>query len=357
MGLFDKLKSAIDTATEAINKTIESSQNAKDPLGDPAVKKYYEVAYGLMKSIGSVTVNAIKKHIENQLGEPCDETVLQKALECFDDDYSSGGDGPLYRIIRQNTFNEEKQKKIEEVNKNLDALNRYRITKEEAYTLYYKEEVEKITAEFNKVLEVVEQHGFNHFKEGMYRLYSNNHKNIGLYTYYDIIHMIVKNMLFEANPGAKRVLITCLDHATYRLQNINGSFRVASIALRALHFEKHGDNEEGYTSITKDEILDFVSNNEEFKEKAKELTEENPFDTKDYNAEFSESIMSVDIMSGTYSETKFAERECWMPNYETEPYYTDKVCNLYWKYLENHFNENTEDLNSVYDLIWKQMNT
>ena len=46
MGLFDKLKSAIDTATEAINKTIESSQNAKDPLGDPAVKKYYEVAYG-----------------------------------------------------------------------------------------------------------------------------------------------------------------------------------------------------------------------------------------------------------------------------------------------------------------------
>jgi len=349
MGLFDKLKSAIDTAADAVNKSIASSQNAKDPLGDPAVKKYYEVAYGLMKSIDRVTVNAIRKHIEHQLGEPCDETILQKALECY-------WGSPLYHIITENTFGEDKQKKIEEVNRTLDALNQYRITKEEAYTLYYKEEVEKITAEFNKVLEVVEQHGFKHFKEGMYRLYSNNHKDIGLYAYYDIIHMIVKNMLFEANPGVKRVLITCLDHATYRLQNINGSFRAASIALRALHFEKYGNNEEGYTSITKDEILDFVSNNEEFKEEVKELTEENPFDTKDYNAEFAESIMSVDIMSGTYSETEYAERECWMPDYETEPYYTDKVCNLYWKYLENQFDENAEDLNSVYDLIWEQMN-
>ena len=354
MGLFDKLKGAIDSATDAINKSIEASQNAKDPLGDPDVKKYYEVAYGLMKSIGSATVNAIKMHIENQLGEPCDETILQKALECY-------WGSPLYHIITENTFGDDKQKKIEEVNRTLDALNQYRITKEEAYTLYFFEEVEKITAEFIKVLEVVEQHGFKHFEEGMNRLWSNNHKNIGLNAYYNIVHMIVKNMFFEANPGAKRVLITCLDHGTYRFQNVNGSFRIASIALRALHFEKYGNNEEGYTPITKDEILDFVLNNEEFKEKVEELTEENPFDTKDYNAEFTESIISVDIMSGTFKHDfggyEIAKTECWMPDYETEPYYTDKVCNLYWKYLENHFNETAKDLNSVYDLIWKQMNT
>lgn len=354
MGLFDKLKEVVNTAADSINKAMEESKNAKDPLGDPAVKKYYEVAYGLMKSIDRVTVNAIRKHIEHQLGEPCDETILQKALECY-------WGSPLYHIITENTFGEDKQKKIEEVNRTLDALNQYRITKEEAYTLYYNEEVEKITAEFNKVLEVVEQHGFKHFKEGMNRLWSNNHENIGINAYYDIVHMIVKNMLFEANPGAKRVLITCLDHGTYRFHKVNGSFRIASIALRALHFEKYGNSEEGYTSITKDEILDFVSNNEEFKEKAKELTEENPFDTKNYNVEFAEGIMSVDIMSGAFEHDfggrQIAKTECWMPDYETEPYYTDKVCNLYWKYLENHLDENTEDLNSVYDLIWKQMNT
>ena len=72
MGLFDKLKEVVNTAADSINKAMEESKNAKDPLGDPAVKKYYEVAYGLMKSIDRVTVNAIRKHIEHQLGEPCD---------------------------------------------------------------------------------------------------------------------------------------------------------------------------------------------------------------------------------------------------------------------------------------------
>ena len=37
MGIFDKFKSAIDTAAAAINKSIESSQNAKDPLQDEIV--------------------------------------------------------------------------------------------------------------------------------------------------------------------------------------------------------------------------------------------------------------------------------------------------------------------------------
>ena len=40
MGLFDKLKEVVNTAADSINKAMEESKNAKDPLGDPAVKKY-----------------------------------------------------------------------------------------------------------------------------------------------------------------------------------------------------------------------------------------------------------------------------------------------------------------------------
>ena len=74
MGLFDKLKDVVNTAADSINKAMEESKNAKDPLGDPAVKKYYEVAYGLMKSIECK--ETIKKHAADFGGTLNDTEVM-----------------------------------------------------------------------------------------------------------------------------------------------------------------------------------------------------------------------------------------------------------------------------------------
>ncbi|MBQ2829333.1 MAG: hypothetical protein IJF20_08840 [Clostridia bacterium] len=345
MGLFDKLKSAIDTAADTINKSIEASQKANDPLADPMVKKYYEVTYGLIKTIGRANYDAIKKYIEYHLGEPCDETMLQKALECY-------WGYPLYHIITENTFSENKQKKIEEVNRLLDTLNLYRCGKEEAYDICFKKEIKEITSEFENVLNVVDEYSFKHLEEGMNRIRTNHYENIGLKTYSGIIHMVVKKKFLENNPSVETILVTCLERATYKYRKINGAFRISSIVLRALHFEKFGNSEEGYESITEDECLDFVANNKYFKTKAKELTEKNPFDMIDYNARFANSIIDADIMSGTYSKDQFAKTECWMPDYKTEPYYTDKVCNLYWKHIKDNYEENIIGSNDAYDMIW-----
>ena len=78
MGLFDKLKNAIDTATDAINKSIESSQSINDPLADPTVKEYFNIIYDMRMSLGwfgeeSSEVNSrAQKYIELVLGEACD---------------------------------------------------------------------------------------------------------------------------------------------------------------------------------------------------------------------------------------------------------------------------------------------
>ena len=87
MGLFDKLKNAIDTATDAINKSIESSQSTNDPLADPKVKEYFNIIYDMRMSLGwfgeeSSEVNSrAKKYIELILGEACDVECFVKAVD------------------------------------------------------------------------------------------------------------------------------------------------------------------------------------------------------------------------------------------------------------------------------------
>jgi hypothetical protein len=350
MGLLDKFKSAIDTATDVINKSIEASQNAKDPLADPMVKKYYDVTYGLLKTIRLASYDVIKKYIEYQLKEPCDEAVLQNALECF-------WGSPLYHIITENTFSEEKQNKIEEANRILDTLNLYRCTEEEVYGICFEKEIQEITSEFENVIRVVDEYGFKHVKEGMRRIYENHHKELGLHTYHGIVHLVVKKKFFEDNSTTRRILITALDHATYKYQEINGSSRVAAIALRALNFNSFNGSEEDYVAITKADCLEFVSNNEEFIAKAKQLKADDPFDTTNHIESFAEKIPNIDVMSGTYSEGKFAETECWMPDCESEAYYADKVCYCYWKYIVEKCGNTSTEANDVYDMIWDCINS
>ncbi|MBE6756801.1 MAG: hypothetical protein E7555_10145 [Ruminococcaceae bacterium] len=359
MGLFDKFKSAVDTAADAINKTIELSQKINDPLADPMVKKYYEITYGLIKTIGQAGYDAIKKYIEYHLGEPCDETTLRKTLECYS--YGSYTGCPLYDIIEVNPFGDNnKNKKLDEVNKVLNTLNLYRCAKEEAYDICFKKEIEEITSEFENVVNVVDKYGFKHLEEGMHRIYTNHYKNMGPEHYYNSIHMVVKKKFLEGNSAVETILVTCLDHAAYEYKKIDGPLRIASIVLRALNFEKHGDSEEGYTSFTKDECLDFVTNNEYYMDATKGRAEKNPFDTIDYNADFANQIIDIDIMSGKdiinpkISYRKKADR--WMPDYKTEPYYTDKVCNLYWKHIiKDNYEENIINSDDAFDIVCKHI--
>lgn len=329
MGLFDKLK------------------NAKNPLADPMVKKYYDVTYGLMKTIYQASYDVIKKYIEYQLKEPCDETILKKTLECY-------WGSPLYHIISENTFDENKQKKIEEVNKVLDTLDQYRCTKEEVYNICFKKEIEEITSEFENVLNVVNEYGFKHVKDGMDRIYTNYYKSIGFDTCYGIVHMIVKKKIFEDNSTAKKILITALHHATYKYNQTNGSLRIAAIVLRAVNFNNSNCEENDYETITEADCLEFISNNKEFMAEINQLKADNPFDSTNHTENFAEKILNIDIMSGTYSKAK---TECWMPTCKTEPYYTDKVCYLYWKYIAEPYGNNSTDANDVYDMICNCINS
>lgn len=350
MGLFDKLKNAIDTATDAINKTIETAQKAKEPLADPIVKKYYDVTYGLLKSIGCARYDTIIKYIEYQLGESCDETKLQEALEYYQRDMSSGVQDPLYRMINENTFSGEKLRKLEEINKTLDSLGQYKCDKEEAYNMFFEREIEEITSEFEKVLNVVNEYGFKHFEEGMYAMNKKYCKNIGYNVYEGIVHMIVKKKFFEENSTTISILMACLYLATYRYIEKYGFSKTASIVLRALNFENSGRGEDGYTTITYSKCLDFVSNNAQFIEKAKQLKAKNPYDSTNHLEKFADDILQVDIMSGL--DTGFSySAGCCLP-YKEECYYTDFVCNLYWKCIAKHRRNESTDPDEVYDMIW-----
>ena len=355
MGFLDKFKNAIGTATDVINKSLDSASDAinnsfqntpsvKNLLSDPIEKQYYDITYGLMKTIGEANYDAIKKYIEYQLGSPCDEIKLQNSLECF-------WGSPLYHIAGKNTFRLEKQDKLDEINKTLEDLELYRCTREEAYNICYKKEKEEIATEFVNVLDVIEKYGFKHIAEGMDRIRNSHYKSIGFNACYHIMHMVVKEKFTENNATTEIILTRSLDLATYSATD--RAFRIASIVLRALHFDKFGNSEDGYETITHNNCLKFVSKNEGFVTKANELTAENPFDNIDYKSNFADSILDVNIMSGLRDKGR---TESWMPFYSIEPFYTDKVCYLFWKKVAEHYNNDTIDTNEIYDMIWDYTN-
>ena len=69
MGLFDKLR---DTVTKAVD-VVQSNYT---PLADETSKEYYEIIYGLLASVGSVSYNGIKNYVEHCTSISCDEEKL-----------------------------------------------------------------------------------------------------------------------------------------------------------------------------------------------------------------------------------------------------------------------------------------
>ena len=98
MGIFDKILEKI------------KGNNEEHPLADETVKKYYEIAYGLLASMWSdrdvspykVRYKGIKKYVEHFIGEQCDEEKLQKALAYFDrENYNYGPTNASYALYKR----------------------------------------------------------------------------------------------------------------------------------------------------------------------------------------------------------------------------------------------------------------
>ncbi len=341
MGLFDKVREVVNTL-----------QNSNAPLSDETERTYYEIAYGLLSLFSHVHYDGIKKYVEFHISQTCDEAKLQRALSNFGVEAAK----KLYwryatkEVLRskksgEKGFTDQKIEKLIEINQYLDESKKYRCSKEKAFDICYKDIFPEIKSEYEKVIEISETHGISHFREGAYRIIKKYQDRIGEYVLAEMIRSLTREKFIEGNHTVKIIVLAYLrlELCDKKITSFK-KFRVASVALKALHFEAFGQTENEYSTISEEECKEFVLNNDMF---ISEI-DEHPYDTDKYTREFIDNIINATLFDSLSVYDNF-----WMPLSKGDPYYADMVCNHFWKFVADKYDDGeSTDINDVFDIIF-----
>lgn len=366
MGFADKLRSTI-------NKVSGTVQTAANPLPDETSRKYYEIVYGLLSSVFEITddkntifesdhrsesertsykkvpFDGIKKCVEFHIGESCDDELLSSILS----DYFGGGGyekRTSYFRYSRGEHGEEclkthlsymkvptaKAEKLIEINSQLDSSNPYMCSREELYNTCFKDIFDEIKAEFVHVLDVVEDRetsiSFENettrirdnnsiFLEGLTRIRDKYEKVLGETLFNDALLSIAFDSFWNGKPFTKKCFLNSFYYQmAYRSQEVGRLQYFASIALRAVRFEKYGKNKSDYTSIADEECRDFILTFDSYENALKN----HPFDRDDFIGEQVKEIQKLGFIMWLF----FRKMD---RNSPEEIYLFDYVCNLAWK--------------------------
>lgn len=369
MGLFDKLKNAIDTATDTINKAIESVQgenvsNQNTPPLDEIVKNYYEIIYwmkGNLSWYGKETTDEnsrARKYIELMIGEPCDEekfitavemtnmgtintpkTILEKQIKDLKEKLSS----ELKAII---------DKRKEGLSEEADSLYKYKCETEKAYRVCYENLISQIKADYDMILDVIKDNvNCEHFIQGFNKRILEKYEK-DYFEHLDIcVYIVISDSFFEGNPVTKELLFYFfVDTLNNRFNNPSSKEYVAkgsliySLALRAVHFENCSEGE--YTPISHDECKKFVLNCPAYIKKI----EDHPFEKEEYIEKFANNVRTAYSFEPGFSS--FEEYDEYISSYHhsaltwakcSKNYFNDALANFFWKEIAEEFTETTDE--------------
>lgn len=316
MGLFDKLFN-------------------KDPLADPVIKKYFEIIRGMWytfssddfkKDISNIT---IRRYVEYFLGEPCNEEKLGKALELFNmslTDYPRGKTQTILTDFRKSLINSTKY-----------CCNRY-----EAYRMFRQEELDDATKKYNKVLDTIKDDvNYKHFSQGIEKMECGD----------TAVDIVIADSFIDGNPITRKLvleyfidtLIGRMKSEKYKkLYDINND--IALIALKAIHFEKHGNNKKEYSTITDDDYRNLVLSDPYYKK----AVDDHPFEKEEYINKFIKAIKNGTVFCSLHTTFK----KYYHIN-GVDDYFCDAVCNLTWKEITKNkwVNADGEDITNSKNIV------
>lgn len=213
MGLFDKFKSAIDTAAAAINKSIESSQNAKDPLQDEIVKKYYDIIYDMRmsrgwfgKEIADLNSRA-KRYVELVLGGACDVDRFVKAVELIN---LSNTDHPNTNFEKQMV---DYRKSLYQEYKAREYESAYGFDIKTICEACYAELLAEIKSKYEAMLNVIdEDESCEYFEDGLKKYVLDKYRDTqDLSVVKDCLCVAIMDSFFEGNETTKEVVFELLE--------------------------------------------------------------------------------------------------------------------------------------------------
>lgn len=346
MGFADKLRSTINKVTDTVQSAVDTAQSGYNPFPDDISKKYYEIAYGLLSSVCSiskkygstsityhnVSFDAIKKYVEFYLKEPCDDvkllSILDKYFAGHNEElkgYCCKSDNSLRQYVaRDNNIPAKTISNLIQLNEVLNLKKSYMCSNEEIYDICYKETIENIKDEFNYVFKVVEEYNdLEYFEKGLREITKKYRKTMPIVLLNPLVDNLVYDSFWSRNPITEKCFLKLL----YSYMSIKAKHAIESLeyfssfALRVVHFENYTGNSADYSSVTEEECRDFVMNFDAYAKRIKE----HPFDRDEYIDKCIKDIKKIPIL----------KYDVYGRSYEEETpqnnYFIDYMCNLAWK--------------------------
>ena len=245
-----------------------------------------------------------------------------------------------------------------------EAAERKRIEEEE----YKRKEndpqiIESIRTDCEEIFNVVASYGVKHFEEGLSKKVNLYKEKLGAELTRKLFRHEIQKMYFEYNDTVKTTLFNRIGQYShdarmrvyFRLgvENVEAASpmmarHAAAITLRALHFEKHGQHQEEYKSITENDCREFISNCEYIKREIDQAVAKDPFNVNEKKLIDEEVNAIFDIFRSIKPDNG------WYFPSDSENYYADSLCNGFWKWVaEDYENGDSTDPNVALAILMK----
>lgn len=372
MGLFDKLKEAVNTVVDTVKETaqgINDSNQGVPPL-DEETKKYYEIIYWMRTNqrwYGKESTDEnsrARKYIEFMLGEPCNEESFKKAVELTNLGHNYYPSNTKDKLgIELNALDNKLNNELAEVNNKLrqglyeeaESLYKYNCDSEKAYRVCYSQLIEEIKALYNGILNVIKdnvecEHFIEGFNKRILEKFQKEYEHIDMCMY-----IVISDSFFEENPITKKLLFKFFIDVLYNRVNndlpneyVSNADLIYSLALRAIHFENCTQSE--YTPIEYEECKNFVLSRPKYVEEIKN----HPFEKEEYITKFTNKVRTAYSFELAFSS--FEEYDDFISSYNHSAltwakhrttYFDDALANFAWKEIAKEYIETTDEKGEI----------
>lgn len=328
MGLFDKLKGAMEKAINTIDSNILSQEE----------QWYYDMIVNALLCVKYLQKEHIKTLLLNKANKVCDEAILDKMLEKFETEEED--DGTWYRLS------------VTQYNRAVSKGSGTSCFKGADFEFLFDGFEEQVLAKFASIYEVVRENPTEDvLRQGISKIKKDlcdDKMPVGDdFSYSDRANMIIgaeiKRRFYIGDGFLSQIFI---DRATHWLmfdyehhRNSEYIDRIYAFALHALHYEKADKKAENYATITKEDCRKAA----EVSEVCQSEIKAKPFDKEEIFDRFAYRVAKCDVLPS------YPDRPWEKIVFDTK--LADAVCFQAWQEIVDTMGKNADNIEDAANLI------
>lgn len=304
------------------------------PLADPTERKYYEIAFNVLRLIHIGNYEAIKKYVDFTLGQPCNEEILKRALKYIRTRVSD--DGKTYYVnYDDNDLYAGKPQELCEIRKEIIKRVPYAELcplKEQAFCVCFDDQIDHIKSELVKALDMPLETASKVFlNQAVGKIKTDLKCNDFL------LYLAFKQSFFEDNGVKAAVLQHYFNVLERRAKEKNVPVYFSGMALRTATFEKSGEKETGYQTFTNNECEKYLKSHDAF-----------------IGQPIGYFVDSVKRASAFYDEKTYQifDLKNFWDTCSKDDYFMDAVCYSGWLKIKEQYDDEATTINEMTDMIY-----